>query len=237
MQLDLHMHTRYSFDCNMDPEKLIKVAKRRGLDGIAITDHNVIEGAIETARIAPKDLIVIVGEEIATTAGDIIGLFLHEQIVTDDPIIAIDAIKAQGGVAILPHPFTSHLSVDEKVARKLDGCEGFNARHARSKTLDNTIGEPHVVEFAKLYDLTLTASSDAHFYREIGRARTILPASNLQEIKDALLRGNTVLHGERSSSLNRLASVLLKFGRKMLNPTPEGYDRRRQAEKAKPASK
>ncbi|OHB74862.1 MAG: hypothetical protein A2Z34_03370 [Planctomycetes bacterium RBG_16_59_8] len=226
MQLDLHVHTRYSFDCAMDPEKLIRIARKRGLDGIAITDHNAIEGARETARIAPDGFTVIIGEEVSTTSGDILGLFLREEIVTDDPIEAVDAIKAQGGVAILPHPFARSVAIDEKVARKLDACEGFNARYSRSRAIENNVGDELVVAFARQYDLTLVASSDAHFYREIGRARTIVPASNPDEIKDALLRGNTVLHGMRSSPLNRVASAVLKIARKMFNPVPEELARR-----------
>ena len=224
MQLDLHMHTKYSFDCNMEPEKIVKVAKARGLDGIAITDHNTTEGAYEVQKYAASNgLLVIIGEEIATTAGDVIGLFIKESIVNENPVEAIDEIKRQGGIAVLPHPFTRHLSIEEKVARKLDACEGFNARHAREKILDNSYGEAHIREFAQQYDLSLTAGSDSHFYREIGRARTIVPASSLEEAKDAILKGNTALMGRKSSPFNRLGSVLLRTFRNIVNPVPEAY--------------
>lgn len=237
MQLDLHVHTKFSFDCGMEPEKLIEIARKRGLDGVAITDHDVIAGAFETARIAsliaPPGFLVIVGEEIATSAGDIIGLFLREEIVTDDPVEAVDRIKAQGGIAILPHPFARTLTIDAAVAEKLDGCEGFNARYSRSTAIEQGIGDERAVAFAQQYDLTLVASSDAHFYREIGRARTIVPATTADDVRDALLRGNTVLQGRASSPFERIAGGILKTARKILDPVPEGY-RHKKTDHAKP---
>ena len=115
MILDLHNHTRWSFDCSMDPAKVVRVAKARGIDAIAITDHDEIDGAREAQRAAGGDILVIIGEEIDTRAGDVLGLFLKEKIATDDPIEAIRAIHDQGGLAILAHPFTKTKSVDDRV--------------------------------------------------------------------------------------------------------------------------
>lgn len=230
MQLDMHMHSYFSFDSQMKPDKMVKVAKARGLDGIAVTDHNAIEGAYEAKKYAEREgLLFIIGEELATKAGDILGLFIHEVIVEENPLEAIRAIKEQGGVAILPHPFTKSLSIDEEVAKRLDGCEGFNSRHARDKILNNTNGEEYIREFARQYDLSLVANSDSHFYREIGGARTIVPASNLEEAKEAILKGNTALMGKRSSQLNLLHSVILRNIREFLNPVPEAYYAKKRA--------
>lgn len=223
MELDLHIHTNYSFDCAMKPKKIVDIAKSRGLSGIAITDHNTIEGALETQKYASDGFFVIIGEEITTKAGDIVGLFLNEEIITDDPQEAISKIKSQGGIAVLSHPFVQHLSIEDNVAKKLDACEGFNARHSRTKVLNNSLGETHIVEFARQYDLSIIAGSDAHFYGEIGRARTIIPASNLEEVKDAILKGNTALVGKKSPPFSLLASGILKIIRYLLNPVPEAY--------------
>ena len=125
MILDLHNHTRWSFDCSMDPAKVVRVAKARGLDAIAITDHNEIGGAREAELAANGDILVIVGEEIDTTAGDLLGLFLKEKIEIDDPLEAVAAIHDQGGIAILPHPFSKSPMIDDRLARALDGCEGL----------------------------------------------------------------------------------------------------------------
>src|SRR5262249_20408900 len=164
MILDLHNHTRWSFDSSMDPPKAVRVAKARGLAASAIPAHDEVEGAREARRAAGGDLLVIVGEEIDTRAGDVLGLFLQEKIATDDPLEAIRAIHDQGGIAILAHPFTKTTSVDDAVARALDGCEGFNARHSGVPSIEGTEPEPRIAAFAREYDLSLTAGSDAHFY-------------------------------------------------------------------------
>jgi hypothetical protein len=221
MILDLHNHTRWSFDCSMDPAKVVRLAKARGLDAIAITDHDEIEGAREAQRAAGGDLLVIVGEEIDTRAGDVLGLFLKEKISTDDPLEAIRAIHDQGGLAILAHPFTKTKSVDDPVARALDGCEGFNARHSGVPSIEGSEAEPRIAAFAREYDLALTAGSDAHFYRELARARTIVSASTLDEAKEQIRRGNTVLSGRRSSPFNLLASAALRSMRALIHPEPE----------------
>jgi len=221
MILDLHNHTRWSFDCSMDPAKVVRLAKARGLDAIAITDHDEIDGAREAQRAAGGDLLVIVGEEIDTRAGDVLGLFLQEKITTDDPLEAIRAIHDQGGLAILAHPFTKTKSVDDPVARALDGCEGFNARHSEVPSIEGTEPEPRIAAFAREYDLALTAGSDAHFYRELARARTIVSASTLEEAKEQIRRGNTVLSGRRSSPFNLLASAALRSMRALIHPEPE----------------
>jgi len=222
MELDLHIHTRYSFDSAMKPAKIIDIAKARGLSGVAITDHNTVEGALETQKIAPPDFVVIIGEEIGTKAGDIIGLFLKEEITDDDPLDVIAKIKSQGGIAILAHPFVQHLSIEDKVAKKLDACEGFNARHTRCKKFEGRC-EKRITEFANHYHLPLVAGSDAHFYGEIGNARTKIPASNFDQIKSTIKRGETIITGVGTSSLGLFISGLLKIIRYIINPVPEAY--------------
>jgi predicted metal-dependent phosphoesterase TrpH len=221
MILDLHNHTRWSFDCSMDPAKVVRVARSRGIDAIAITDHDEIEGAREAQRAAGGDILVVIGEEIDTTAGDVLGLFLQEKIATSDPLEAIRAIHDQGGLAILAHPFTKTKSVDDRVARAIDGCEGFNARHSGVPSMEGTEPEPRIASFAKEYDLALTAGSDAHFYRELARARTVVSASTLDEAKEQIRRGNTVLSGRRSSPFNLLATSALRSLRSLIHPEPE----------------
>jgi hypothetical protein len=81
--------------------------------------------------------------------------------------------------------------------------------------------EPRIAAFAREYDLALTAGSDAHFYRELARARTIVSASSLAEAKEQIRRGNTVLSGRRSSPFNLLASAALRSMRALIHPEPE----------------
>lgn len=220
MELDLHVHTKYSFDSSMSPKKVVKTARSRGLNAIAITDHDSIEGALEAQQYQTSDFFVIVGEEIDTEAGDIIGLFLKEQIKMRDPAEAIRQIKAQGGIAVLPHPFSKTMAIEEHVARMLDACEGFNARHARGRKVEEGGAEPHIQEFATQYDLSLTAGSDAHFYPEIGQARTIVPATTLEEAKQAILRGDTVLAGHKHPQRHWLVDAVIRSTRRLINPVP-----------------
>ncbi|HZE99968.1 MAG TPA: PHP-associated domain-containing protein, partial [Planctomycetota bacterium] len=78
-----------------------------------------------------------------------------------------------------------------------------------------------IAAFAKEYDLALTAGSDAHFYRELARARTIVSASSLEEAKEQIRRGNTVLSGRKSSPFNLLASAALRSLKSLIHPEPE----------------
>lgn len=78
MRYDLHIHSKYSLDGLIEPEIIVKTAKNQGLSGIAVTDHHTIRGGLETKKISPEDLEVIVGSEIGTERGEVIGLFLSE---------------------------------------------------------------------------------------------------------------------------------------------------------------
>jgi predicted metal-dependent phosphoesterase TrpH len=90
----------------MDPKTVLNVAKRVKLDTIAITDHNIIAGAIAIHKIREKDsIIVIIGSEISTDFGDIIGIFLNEEIKSRNVYDVIDEIKSQDGLVLIPHPF------------------------------------------------------------------------------------------------------------------------------------
>ena len=202
MDLDLHTHTRYSFDSRNDPAAVIRIAKSRGLGGMAITDHNTFAGAAAVMAIAPPDFLVIPGIEVGTRCGDILALFVKEDIKTKDPYEVVDAIHEQGGVAVLAHPFARMLSIDKKLAEKIDGCEAFNARYGKASLNAGGDGIPYVVALAREYDLTMTGGSDAHFTWEIGRGRTIVQATTLAEVKAALLNGDTQYGGEVSSIAN-----------------------------------
>ena len=83
------------------------------------------------------------------------------------------------------------------------------------------VGEPRVRDFARRFDLSLTAGSDAHFVREIGRGRTVVSAATLEEAREAILKGNTVLSGRRSSPFNLLASAALQSLRRLAHPEPD----------------
>ncbi len=170
--VDLHMHTRHSKDCLSDPADVVATARRVGLERIAITDHDEIEGAFEAHRSAPN--LVIVGEEVRTAEGlDLIGLFLKEHIPPGGSFREVaEAIRSQGGITYLPHPFDRWRGSDEAYLASVIDCvdvvEVFNAR----------VHEPERNErarsWAEEHGLPVGAGSDAHTLREIGKGRVKL---------------------------------------------------------------
>src|SRR5262245_24059803 len=101
-----HIHTCHSFDCMASPSRAVQWAKRENIGVLGITDHNTIRGAQEAARSALRGGVqVIIGAEYATNHGDIIGLFLNEEVRSRDAFEVIEAIKEQGGISVLPHPY------------------------------------------------------------------------------------------------------------------------------------
>jgi predicted metal-dependent phosphoesterase TrpH len=164
------MHTDASHDCQVTPELLLEHAEAEGLGAIAITDHNVFSGAREAVRLAAGgNLVVIPGEEVKTdNQGEVIGLFLQEEIprgMTFGETIA--AIKEQGGLVYLPHPFDRmHAIADAATLHRylgeIDVFEVYNAR-----LLFETYND-EALRFARKYNLTMGAGSDAHVLQGVG---------------------------------------------------------------------
>ena len=188
MKYDLHIHSKYSYDSLMSPEKIIKAAKKKGLDGIAITDHNTIKGGLEALKVnKDKQFHVIAGAEIKTNFGDIIGLFINEEITSRRFQDVVDEIRSQGGLSILAHPYRQY-GYPELLVKEVDLVEGFNAR---SKGLSNRLSMDLATKFKK----SLTAGSDAHITFYIGYGVTITCC----EIEDALRKGSTMIQGIESN--------------------------------------
>lgn len=189
MKIDLHTHTFCSKDSLMQYERIITAVERAGLDGIAVTDHNELRGALELERIAP--FRVIPAEEIKTSHGEIIGLFLHEWIPPGlAPLETVERIHEQGGLAYVPHPFDEvrgsriRREALEEVTPHIDILEVFNARNAMPAY--NT----RALEYARQHNLLAGAGSDAHTYAEYGRAHVDIPAfDGPQEFVESMRRG------------------------------------------------
>ncbi len=167
---DLHMHTSWSFDCAVDPAELVDHAIAEGIGAIAVTDHNTFGGALETVDEAEgRDLIVIPGEEIKTDEqGEVIGLFLEREIPRGMPFAdTIAAIREQNGLVYLPHPFDRmHTIPDPATLHRhladIDVLEVYNARLLFEAQNDEAL------RFARKYDLTMGAGSDAHVLQGVG---------------------------------------------------------------------
>jgi len=193
MKVDMHVHTCYSKDATLSLETIIESCRLRGLDGVAIADHNTIAGALALQEIAP--LLVIVGEEIDTTKGEILGLFLKEEIPGGfTPEEAMARIRAQGGLVGVSHPLDRlRRSAMRRVALldildELDFLEGFNSRVTFPS--DNRKAQA----LAQAHGLPITAGSDAHTAYEIGQAYLEMPSFNgregfLEALKEAQIFG------------------------------------------------
>jgi predicted metal-dependent phosphoesterase TrpH/glycosyltransferase involved in cell wall biosynthesis len=197
---DLHMHTNWSHDCAVDPADLIMYAEANGLGAIAVTDHNVLGGALETVQLArDHDLIVIPGEEIKTdNQGEVIGLFLREEIPRGMSFAdTVAAIKEQAGLVYLPHPFDRMHSIPEPATlqRHLADIEVFEVYNAR--LLFEAYNE-EALRFARKYNLTPGAGSDAHVLQGVGTGALRMRAFDGPEEFLLSLRSAQVLRRPRS---------------------------------------
>ena len=167
---DLHMHTRWSHDCSIEPAALVDHAESEGLGAIAVTDHNVFGGALETVGAArARELIVIPGEEVKTDRdGEVIGLFLHEEIPRGMSFAdTLAAIREQEGVVYVPHPFDRMHSIPRPATLhrhlpEIDVLEVYNARLLFDAFNDEAL------RFARKYGLLQGAGSDAHVLQGVG---------------------------------------------------------------------
>jgi predicted metal-dependent phosphoesterase TrpH/glycosyltransferase involved in cell wall biosynthesis len=168
--VDLHMHTSWSHDCSIDAAELVDHAEAEGLGAIAVTDHNVFGGALETVDYARgRDLVVIPGEEVKTdNQGEVIGLFLEREIPRGMSFgDTIAAIREQGGLVYVPHPFDRlHAIPDPRTLHRhladIDVLEVYNARLLFEAYNDEAL------RFARKYNLTMGAGSDAHVLQGVG---------------------------------------------------------------------
>ena len=167
---DLHMHTNWSHDCSIEVDELLDHAEAEGLGAIAVTDHNVFGGALEAVeRARRRDLVVIPGEEVKTDGqGEVIGLFLQEEIPRGLSFgDTIAAIREQGGLVYLPHPFDRMHAIPDPITlhrhlAEIDVFEVYNAR-----LLFETYND-EAQRFARKYNLVAGAGSDAHVLQGVG---------------------------------------------------------------------
>lgn len=167
-RLDLHLHTEYSFDSDTDIEAVEAHCLSRGLTGLAVTDHDTIQGALRL-RDRARLIRVIVGEEITTRDGDVVGLFLKEAIKPRmSALDTMQAIHAQGGVVYVPHPF------DKKRARASGGASltEIITHIDIIETYNGKVGSDHyndlAAQFAQRHHKLGGGGSDAHSLRDIG---------------------------------------------------------------------
>ena len=189
MKIDLHCHSEASADCSTPLNFFPARCRERGVWVQAITDHNEIWGAQKLQELVEEEkvkkagfpLTIIVGEEVSTTHGEIIGLFLKEKIPAGmSPKETVLAIKEQGGLVSLPHGFDPlkrwrlQPAALERVVDEIDVVETFNARISQLRW------NQAAVDWAKLHDVPMSAGSDAHTLADIGSAWVEVPVQQIQ---------------------------------------------------------
>src|SRR5947199_320224 len=198
------MHTSWSHDCSTDPAELVDHAEAEGLGAIAVTDHNVFGGALEAVDCARnRELIVIPGEEVKSDGqGEVIGLFLQREIPRGLGFAeTIEAIREQDGIVYVPHPFDRmHAIPDPRTLHRnladVDVFEVYNARLLFEGYNDEAM------RFARKYNLTVGAGSDAHVLQGVGTGALRMRA--FRDPEEFLISLRTAQVLRRPKSLQRL---------------------------------
>ena len=204
MRLDLHNHTRYSLDSRVNPVDLVAHARRAGLDGIAVTDHNAVRGVGEAEAAAGTDFVVIPAIEVSTESGHVLGYGVREVVPRDLSVEeTVDRIIALGGVPVAAHPyrFWSGLGEVAILGAPFVAYETHNSRTLRG-------ANDRAGSLARSRKVGETGGSDSHFLDEIGRAVTVVDAGSLR-VEDVLQRlgqGRTAAQG-----INRGAAATVRY--------------------------
>ena len=210
LKADFHMHTHFSPDSEMSPEEMVARCLKVGLNCIAVTDHNTIDGALAVQRIAP--FTVIIGEEVKTSQGEITGLFLTETVPRGLPALeTAKRIKEQGGLVSIPHPFDRFRwsvirpEALEEILPYADIMEVFNSRNNLSRY------DKKAYEFAEEHGLLASGVSDAHTPLELGRTYVEMPDfdGTPEGFTQALAQGRIV--GRRITPLIHVVTTLTKL--------------------------
>ena len=216
LKIDLHVHTCYSEDASTTLKEVIDYAEKKGLNGVAITDHNTLEGALKLAK--ESRLLVIRGLEVETRQGHVLALNIASPIPSKLNLVeTVQRIHENGGKAIIAHPyaaFKGRTKHEAALNSKLDAVEVVNAAAFPFFTATRSSKR-----LAEQLNLPQTGGSDAHHGNEIGRAYTLVEADpSLDSIIEAIKKGKVTPYGRPiswSERIERLAFSLTKLRRRL----------------------
>ena len=212
VRVELHCHTNASYDSLVPVERYLKRCNKLGIDKIAITDHNEIKGALAAKKAAPE--MVIVGEEIKTSKGELLGYFMSEWIPPGlNPLETINLLREQGAFISIPHPFDPFRAKDwepgdlESLIPYVDAIETFNARCLGNKP------NLEAAFFAIEHGLLMTVGSDSHTIDELGTATLVMPDFyDAESFKSGLSQAEQIT--ELSPFYTHLLSNYAKFNKR-----------------------
>lgn len=192
IKADLHVHTTYSKDSMITPKELVFYAKKSGLNAVAVTDHNRVEGALKIAK--ETDFLIIPGIEVTSADGHIVGLNVKEVITRGlSAVETVTRIHAAGGVAVACHPYVLFKGcLGNNVCAEFDAIEIINARAFPFK---RSVKE--ATEAAEHFKLSRVAGTDAHYGPQIGYGYTVIDAEpNIDDIAKAIVDGHCQAFGK-----------------------------------------
>lgn len=217
IKLDFHIHSERSPDGCMSVGEIVSLAKARGLNGAAICDHDAVLSEIPEF----EDFLLIPGVEVSTQLGHLLGLFVTAPVETRDFFRAVELIHAQGGLAVLAHPF-EHSRDEQRLAPALPLLDGVEVQNSRAERKIREANELARV-FAEKHDLRQFGGSDAHCPAEVGNSFTVVDTPELtpEAVRAALLAGNAAARGRASRAWYAARSQLTK--RRKTGARPAAY--------------
>ena len=209
LKIDLHVHTCYSSDSSITLDDVVAFAKKRGLDGVAVTDHNTVEGA---QKLKTSDIIVIPGIEVSTLNGHLLGLNVTVPIPAKRGMEeTVRLIHDAGGIAVAPHPFSFYKSPPTRKVTCYDAVEVMNAASVPFSVLTR-----YSKRFAERLGLPQTGGSDAHYAPEIGSAYTVVESGpDVDEIVSTIKKGAVFAAGNGVPWRTRFGRICSRFKNKV----------------------
>lgn len=217
IKFDLHIHSKYSSDSRSTLDTIIKSAKKVGLDGIAVTDHNSIDSWRYLKNKKSSSLILVPGIEISTDHGHIIALGVEEKVSPGKLDETILSVEDKGGIVIAAHPYRFWSGIGEKAVKenRWSALEGLNGR-------SGYLGNKRACKLADKMRLPVVGGSDSHRADTVGKSYTIVEAvSGWEDLMDEIKKGRTSVGGENRS----LNETFRYVGRSVSNWAKRGFKR------------